>query len=122
MLVLNVVTFLNLLLLFTLLYFRKNNALPNRILALILINPGINFISNATILSGLFFHFPYVFFFAQVTCFAFAPLVHMYCYLLLGLKINYKNPLYIISCVAMLMVAFFGIEFFLMSGIDKKAI
>jgi AraC-like DNA-binding protein len=121
MLVLNIVTLLNLLLLFTLLYFRKDNALPNKILALILINPGINFISNVTILSGVFSYFPYVFFFGQITCFAFAPLVHMYCCLLLGLKINYKHPVYIITCLAMLMSAGFGVEFTLMDQTGKKA-
>ncbi|RZK11559.1 MAG: hypothetical protein EOO43_19280, partial [Flavobacterium sp.] len=120
MLVLNIVTLLNLLLLFTLLYFRKDNALPNKILALILINPGINFISNVTILSGVFSYFPYVFFFGQITCFAFAPLVHMYCCLLLGLKINYKHPVYFITCLAMLMSVGFGVEFAFMSDAAQK--
>lgn len=119
MLIFNIITFANLLLLFCLLYFRKNNALPNKILALILINPGINFISNVNILSGNFFNSPYIYFFAQITCFAFAPLVHMYMNLMMGKKINLKHPLYIVTYIFMLMVIGFAIEFSFMSNQEQ---
>lgn len=115
MLILNIFTFANLLLLFCLLYFRKDNALPNKILALILINPGINFISNVNIISGNFFNSPYIYFFAQATCFVFAPLVHMYVNLLIGKKINPKHPLYILTGIFMFMAVGFAVEFAFMS-------
>ena len=111
MLILNILTFANLVLLFALLFFRKDNALPNRILALLLINPGINFISNVNILSGNFFNAPYVYFVAQLTCFGFAPLVHMYVRLLIGKKIDFNSPLYAVTGVFMLITVYFAIEF-----------
>lgn len=121
MLILNILTFANLVLLFCLLYFRKNNVLPNKILALLLINPGINFISNVNILSGNFFNSPYIYFFAQVTCFGFAPLVHMYVTLLIGKKINPRNPLYLITGLFMLLSGYFAVEFAFMNDADQAA-
>ena len=114
MLILNIVTFSNAFLLFSLLFFRKSNAVPNKILALILLTPGIVFLSNVIVLSGYFSVFPYLFFFAQITSFVIAPLVRMYVHLLIGRRINYKHPLYIISALGMIMVVFFAAEFILM--------
>ncbi|WP_316810450.1 AraC family transcriptional regulator [Pedobacter heparinus] len=114
MLILNIITLANLLLLFSLLYFRKDNSLPNKILALILINPGINFLSNIVVLSGYFPSFPYFYFFAQITCFLFAPLVYAYVCLFTGSKINLKNPLFLCTGVCMLLGVYFTIEFSLL--------
>lgn len=114
MLILNIVTFANLFFLFCLLFFRRNSALPNKILALILLTPGIIFLSNVNVLSGHFADLPYIFFFAQITSFLIAPLVHIYVHLLIGRKINYRHPLYIISALATLMVVFFAAEFALL--------
>jgi AraC-like DNA-binding protein len=120
MLILNILTSANLILLFCLLFFRKQNALPNKILALILINPGINFLSNINVLSGYFFQYPYVYFFAQITCFLFAPLVHMYVTLLIGKKIQRNYPWYIVSLMAMGMSAWFAFDFSRLSATDQQ--
>lgn len=121
MLVLNIITSTNLLLLFCLLFFRKNNVLPNKILALILINPAINFISNVNILLGNLSNLPYIYFFAQTTCFLFAPLVHMYVQLMTGRKINWKYPLYFITLGAMALNFYYTLEFTWMMPDAEKA-
>jgi AraC-like DNA-binding protein len=110
-LTLNLVVFINLFVLFCVFYFGKNNTLPNKILALILINPGINFISNIIILTGNFASFPYIFFLGQTTALLFAPLVHIYTNLLIGKRINKIHPMYILTSVAMLISIYFAIEY-----------
>jgi len=87
---------------------------------LLLINPGINFISNVNILSGNFFNSPYIYFFAQLTCFGFAPLVHMYVTLLIGKTINFKHPLYIVTGFLMLMTIYFAVEFAWMPALKQQ--
>lgn len=111
MLILNIITFLNLLFLFSTLFFRRNNVLPNKILALILINPGINFLSNINVLSGNFNNSPYFYFVAQVNCFAFAPLVFYYVNLLIGKPTNLKQPLFVLTCLSMALTVYFAVEF-----------
>ena len=111
MLILNIITFLNLLFLFCLLFFRRNNVLPNKILALILINPGMNFLSNINVLSGNFHNSPYFYFVAQVNCFAFAPLVFYYVNLLIGKPTNLKQPLFVLTCLSMALTVYFAVEF-----------
>lgn len=120
MLILNIITLANLILLFSLLYFRKDNSLPNKILALILINPGINFLSNIVVLSGYFPTFPYFYFFAQTTCFLFAPLVYIYVCLFTGSRISLKNPLFLCTGICMLLVVYFCVEFSLLPVIQQS--
>lgn len=116
MLILNVITLANLILLFSLLYFRKENSLPNKILALILINPGVNFLSNLTVLSEHFYEFPYFYFFAQCTAFLFAPLVYTYVNLFINKRIKLTDPLFIITAGCIGMVIFFTVDFLFQSS------
>lgn len=119
MLTLNIITFVHLVIFFCLLFFRKNNTVPNKVLALILINPGINFISNVNILLGNLSTFPELYFFAQITCFYFGPLVLAYCYLLTGKRILFLNPFFILTGLASLLSIYFYIEFKLMLPQDQ---
>lgn len=119
--ILNLITFVNLLVLFLILFFRKQNTLPNKILALILIVPGINFLSNTVILAGHFIDFPYLFFASQITAFAFAPLVLIYSKLMIGQRINWKHPVYFVSFATMIMIAGFGVEYELMPEEEQLA-
>lgn len=120
MLVLNVITFLNLLLIFCFLFFKKDNPLPNKILALLLLNPGINFLSNANILSGNLPTFPYLYFFAQFTCLFFAPLVFIYVNLLIGEKIKLKHPLYYLTAITLIYMVYCTVEFAVMSPAQQS--
>ncbi len=119
--ILNLITFVNLFVLFLILFFRKQNTFPNKILALILIIPGINFLSNTVILAGHFTDFPYLFFTAQITAFAFAPLVLVYSNLMIGQKIKWKHPIYLVSLFTIVMIIGFGIEYELMSKQEQLA-
>lgn len=99
--------------------FRKENSLPNKILALILINPGVNFLSNITVLSGHFFDFPYFYFFAQCTCFLFAPLVYTYVNLFINRRVKFTDPLFIITAGLITMVIYFAADFYSLGNADK---
>jgi len=67
MFAINICLALNLIILFTGFFFRKNNSLPNKILALILLDTAISFLGNASITGGFFKHFPYFFFLSWCT-------------------------------------------------------
>jgi len=99
--------------------FRKENSLPNKILALILINPGVNFLSNITVLSGHFFDFPYFYFFAQCTCFLFAPLVYTYVNLFINRRVKFKDPLLMITTCLIIMVIYFATDFYFLGNAEK---
>lgn len=119
-LILNLIVFVNLLLLFFFLFIGKKNVLPNKILAFILLVPGLNFLSNTIILNGNIDLFPYFFFFTQMMAFTFAPLVFSYSKLLTIQPIKIQHPLFILSVLAMLMNLGFGIEYFFMTGQEQQ--
>ena len=112
---LNLITALNLILFFVLFFFRKNNVLPNKILAFILVNPAISFIGNASILTGYIYEFPYYIFFVQANAFLFSPLVYIYINMLMNKKNRWNNPLYIATGISMLLVGYFALEYGLMT-------
>lgn len=118
--ILNLITFANLFIVFGILFFRKENPLPNKILALLLINPGINFLSNVFVLQGFLPTFPYLYFFAQITAFGFAPLVHLYLTLLMGKKIRKTYPLYLVTAASMLLTFYYAVEFTLLPSPEKS--
>lgn len=121
MLILNILTFFHLFIFFIILFFRKNNSLPNKILALILINPAINFISNANTLLGNLEALPEVYFFAQFTCLLFGPLVFFYICLLTGHKVKIWHPAFILTSLSLLLHIYFYFEFKFMSVELQKA-
>lgn len=82
MIEINIFSSILLVVLFLLLFFRKKNALPNKILALILLDPSLNFINNIVILSGLIYSFPWSYFFVQITGALFGPLTYYYIFLM----------------------------------------
>ncbi len=122
MILFNIITTIHLLVFFCLLYFRKENALPNKVLALLLVNPAINFISNVNILSGNLPNAPYIYFFAQTTASLFAPLVYMYAGLMTGNPFTLRKPIYLMTLVHILGMVYFTYEFtFLMPEAAQQA-
>ncbi len=122
MIVFNIITTIHLLVFFCLLFFRKENVLPNKVLALLLVNPAVNFVSNVNILAGNLPNAPYIYFFAQATASLFAPLVYMYAGLMTGQPFILRKPLYLLTLVHLLATAFFTFEFaFLMTGPAQQA-
>ncbi len=97
MLFTNVIIFINTLILFIVFFFRKNNALRNRILALIILIPSLNFLNNALILSGAIHQIPYLHFFIQIIATAIPVLIYIYVQLFLVNKIKLNTYLSILS-------------------------
>jgi AraC-like DNA-binding protein len=120
MILLNFVVLFNILLISALLLFRKNNAVPNKILAFIFLVPGINFANNINILSGFIYEFPVVYFIVQGTAILFAPLVYYYIYLLIGKKITRKNTLFFISGLLLCFNFYLGIDFILKDSVEQN--
>lgn len=119
MLTLNTITIINIFLLSGVLFFRKNNVLPNKILALIVLNPTLNFIGNVFILLELNHHVPYLIFFTQCTAYLFAPLVFVYTQLFMGKKNRFKHYLHIATSLLILLTLYFGVEFYFMSAEEQ---
>jgi AraC-like DNA-binding protein len=111
----NVFTLINLSVLFIILYFRKNNSVTNKLLALIVIDPGLNFINNILIESGLIFKAPAALFLFQGTAQFYAPLVLAYVTLMMGQKYKWFSVLNVCTLIVVLLDIYFGIEFFMMS-------
>ena len=87
MLIVNALTCVNLGALFCLLYFRKNNPLPNKILAFLFLIPALFCVDSMFVLTGTVYKVPYFFFFVQIIAILFPLLVYIYVNLLLG-----ENP------------------------------
>lgn len=121
MIELNAFVIVNIAILATLLLFRKNNALPNKILALIFIIPGLNFANNIVMFTGNINTFPYSFFIVQGTAAFFAPLVYYYILLLIGAKIRYQKILFLISGLLVCFNIYLAIEFALKSKLEQNA-
>lgn len=107
MLALNICLAVNLTILFIAFFFRKNNALPNKILALILLDTAISFGGNASIAGGFFESFPYFFFLSWCTNAFFGPLVFAYTCLFTGASINLKHPVWLTA----FLLCIFGMSF-----------
>jgi len=104
---LNIFLAINLILLFFAFFFRKNNSLPNKILALILLDLAISFLGNATIVGGYFIDFPYLFFLSWCTSIFFGPLFFSYICLFTRSHITWKHPLWLVA----FSVSIFGLSF-----------
>jgi AraC-like DNA-binding protein len=107
MFALNVCLSINLIILFGALFFRKNNTLPNKILALILLDTAISFLGNATITGGYFRDFPYLFFLSWCTSSYFGPLFFSYTCLFAGSPIKLKHPIWLSG----FLISAFGLSF-----------
>lgn len=81
---LNLLSVVNILLLVTFLSIRKNNTLPNYLLAFILSIPGLYLIDNILICSKYAEYFSYFFFVVQILANLFPIAVYYYIHLLLG--------------------------------------
>lgn len=106
MFTLNIWLALNLIILFIAFFFRKNNTLPNKILALLLLDTAISFLGNASIVGGYFTNFPYLFFLSWCTSSFFGPLFFTYTCLFTGSNFSLKHPVWL----AGFFVSIFGLS------------
>lgn len=79
----NLIALVNIFILCILLLARKNNSLPNKILAVIFLIPGLYFFDSILILSGGIYRIPYFFFLNQYIALLFPILIVKYVNLLL---------------------------------------
>jgi AraC-like DNA-binding protein len=114
----NIVTALNLCILFIVLYFRKENTLPNRLLAFILLLPALSFVNNYLILSKTIYLFPSIVFISQIGALVGAPLIYLYTRIFMGGKWNPYFILNILTVIAILTCLHFFIIFL---GYDTHA-
>ncbi|WP_316812234.1 helix-turn-helix domain-containing protein [Pedobacter heparinus] len=119
MFALNICLALNLIILFVAFFFRNNNTLPNRILALILLDTAISFLGNASIVGGYFTAFPYLFFLSWCTSSYFGPLFFTYTCLLTGSHLKLKHPIWISGFLVSAFGLSFPLNYFLLPVIER---
>ncbi len=102
----NIVTTVNLVIMFCILFFRKQNTIPNKILAFILLLPALNYINNYLILSNHLSGFPSIVFLSQAGALVCTVLIFQYTQIFMGRKFNPFNVLNILTSVAVLFCLF----------------
>lgn len=110
-LTLNIFSAVNLSVLSIFLFFRRSNSITNRIFALIIFCPALNFINNIFIWEGWIYSFPHTLFFSFATAQLYAPLVYIYVNLFIGKKTKIFNPLFAFTLFIILLDFYFWWEF-----------
>lgn len=100
--VLNSLAIFNILVMCVFLIFRKNNTLPNYLLALTFVIPGLYFFDNLLVTTGLIFSVPYFFFFVQILANLFPVAIYIYVHLLIGDSRRFRPFLIAASAVTLL--------------------
>lgn len=119
MLFANLFVFINALIIFGIFLFRKNNSLPNRILAFIFLIPSLYFLNSTLLLSGLIHKIPWLFFAVQIVAPVFHILVYLYVQLFLGKKLKLNSSLTLLSVVLISGIAYITVNFY-SSGTDFR--
>lgn len=108
----NLVTFINLLTLSLILILRKKNSITNIILALIIIDPGLNFLNNVLILTDTIHKVPFFLFIFQGTGSLYGPLVYAYVLLMIGKNFKWFELLNILTFLGILLDVYYAFEFY----------
>jgi len=116
----NIFTIVNLTVLASLLFFRKHNSVTNRILAVIIFLPSINFLNNIFILQRWIILFPHILFISQISAQIYIPLIYVYINYFIGKKNTIKNPLYIFTLFIIVIIVVFWIEYMLLPSEQKE--
>ena len=120
MLEINIFSSILLVFLFFLLFFRKNNSLPNKILAFVFLLPAINFIVNILILTSLVDYVPWMFFLFQITASLFGPVTYYYINSLTEHQTNFTDKiLFAFSILIVVLIIYVGISFYLLNDIAQ---
>lgn len=117
MLEVNIISFVLLVFIFFLLFFREKNSLSNKLLGLVFLLPGLNFIVNAFILTNLINYVPWMFFLFQITGALFAPVTYYYINSLTAHKPNKTDKvLYGFSILIVLSLLYIAVNFYLLEA------
>ncbi len=120
MLIVNILALTNIFIIFILLFFRKENALPNKILAVAFLIPGLYLINTIFILAGFEKWIPVSLFFVQMIAVFFPVMVYYYFNLLLGKGFRAHKTLFIGSGVLLLYIIALAIRFYFLSKSEKS--
>lgn len=104
--IVNLITSLNLFILFIILIFRRQNTRLNIILAFILLLPSITYINNYLILSSKLIYFPGIVIISQITALLCAPLIYVYVRMFMGKRKNYLSIWHLFTIAAILLCLF----------------
>ncbi len=100
---------------------RKNNSLPNYILALVFVIPGLYLVDNLLIVNNTLYKMPYAFFAVQIIANLFPIAVYYYVHLLLTDKKKYHPLLLFGSIVLLTYIVGLSVFFSLLSTFEKSA-
>lgn len=117
----NTLAIINVLILCAFLIIRRNNSLPNYVLALIFIIPGLYFIDNLFIVNNKLIHVPYIFFAVQIIANIFPIAVYYYVHLLLTDKVVFHKFLGLGSLLLLLFSLAITIHFSLQDELFKQS-
>ena len=82
--ILHVFTIANKCLLFPLFWFKRNNSVANRLLALLILLPAVPVLSNYFIHTGKLHDYPHIIFIYQIFINQFGPVFYFYCMVMIG--------------------------------------
>lgn len=112
MVYINILSLLNIAIICGYLLFRKNNILPNYILALAFLIPGLYFLDNILVLTNHIYAYPYAFFLVQIIAVLFPPSVYYYIHLLLTDQKKYHHLLALGSILLLILICTLTLEFY----------
>jgi AraC-like DNA-binding protein len=130
MVYINILSLINIAIICGYLLFRKNNILPNYILALAFLIPGLYFLDNILVLTNHIYAYPYAFFLVQIIAVVFPPSVYYYIHLLLTDQKKYHHLLALGSLLLLILICSLTLEFyhltpeeqhFYLDGLDTEA-
>lgn len=117
---LNFLAAINILLFCFFLWFQKANTLPNILLSIILLIPGLYFVDNIIVITKTINSIPYFFFFVQFIANLFPICIYYYIHLLLGDKKKF-NPILLAGSIACIIYSLgLFVSFLLLSGGEKS--
>lgn len=117
---LNIIAIINIVALCVFLCVRKNNSLPNYILALVFVIPGLYLVDNLLIVNNTLYKIPYAFFVVQIIANLFPIAVYYYVHLLLTDKKKYHPLLLFGSIVLLTYIIGLSVFFSLLSDAEKS--
>jgi AraC-like DNA-binding protein len=118
-LLLNIFTFANLMILFLLVFSKRDNSISSKFLSAILLNQAIYFFNSIFILAGWIYQFPHMLFITYAVAQLNAPLIYINVEKLLGRKVKSVHPFYFLTGFTILLDLFFWIGFLGMGSPEK---
>lgn len=116
----NSIAIFNSAILFLLLFFRKQNSLPNKVLSGIMLIPMLYFFNSILMLNGFGKQCYLLFFFVQFIAIFFTPLVSSYVYLLLGYNLKRLKYVYLICAIIGLIPLYILVQYLNWSDSEKE--